>query len=627
DARPTRAVGALRGASRALVAKDLRGNLGSAALAAVASVALAATIFVTFVSREAPSIFDGARLAVRVLAPLVAWFLAERLFVQEHRAKTIDLLVAMPVSLVRVALSKLALSLAAILALTIGLVTAAAVLASFVEHVDVALWAVAVMQSACYAISWWGLTSLAAQLGRYLVSAVTVLLCWVVVAFALDSSTDLQPFAGALGRAFSAAALAPPWAMMITSSITGVIAAVGAVAIFVRDGGIFVRGLFERRAAQANVVTFMLAAGVTAFLPSPTDDLGARAGAATGLVSVGRIVHTAGIGRVRRIAESLEGHLVALETELGLEPFSPVALVPSFAPLRTAAERRWRWEGEIYALDLGRSDEELVAALLTEILSNRDFSDISRRRDWISSGFAEYWLRRRGHVSVARRELLEARAEWAARHLADAGLAFPADWSKVEEAIGAPLARVLAREGLEAFAERCGEERARVIARDRFGRARSASRTVRLFERALRSEPRDTSECGPEAQWLDAAWRGRVEALASRTSARTFTALPSPHTRPERTSRADAFELAVRVEGLPPGAELWWRPVDPLLAPEGRDAPSRDALRVIPLRDERAVARVTLPLDPRQHALATIAFWSEPLAEWVTVPWQDVSAR
>lgn len=614
--------------SRALLAKDLRANAGLAAALVLASVGLAASAFFSSLTADAPSLFDGIRGALRALAPIVAWLAADRLFVLEHRSKTMELLVSLPVPLVRIALSKLALSLAAVLALMLGLVLGAAAVASIAEYVDPHLCAVAAAQVAGYSTLWWGLACIGAQLGRYLASAVTVLLTWWLVGVALDWPSAAQPFSGALGVAFGAANVAPPWLVIAGSIVVGCGAAALAVVMFVRHGGAFVRDLHERRETSVNILAFVLASAVMSFIPSKGATLEDAGASSDGLTAVGRIVRAGGApgARVHTLAKSLDDALSALEAELDLEPFTPMAVLPAFRPMTTPVERLWSFDIEAYGLELARPDDELLSGLLAEILAARTFSEISRARGWVAAGFPEYWLERRGNIRPERAEVLRARAEHAARQLADLSLAFPTDWPELERVVGVPLAAVLAREGLEVLRARCGDEVVRGIAREVFGTARARARWGRAVERMTRSAARDVSECGPEAQWLDAAWRERLADLAS-SSPRVWGTVPLPHVRPVRTARPDAFELAVPSSGLPVGAELWWREVDPLLAPGALEDPRRGELRSIALDRAQSVTRVSLPLDPRRHAMATIAFWSAPLALWLTTPWQDVSVR
>lgn len=604
---------------RAIAAKDLRASAASVAIASLFAVAIAVLILFTSLQSEAPSPIDSVRTSVRFLAPILAWLAARRLFVLEQEEKTLELLRGLPLAPGWIALVKVALGLTATSVACLGILFATAVLVSRVEHLGPELLATASAQLLAYAAFWWGLAALAAQLGRLRPSALVILAVWALAAAEDHVPPELAPFGGVLATSFHGARLSLPWAELGAALGAGLAASACAIALFSWRGGDLARELHARPPASANLIVFLAATALLSYLESGDVSPGRKTAESDGLTPAGRVVLVADRpgGALHRLGVALDEELAALARELGLEDPEALVLVPAIGRTRTRVTSEPGFDLPALRVSLATATEEdVLEQLVASALSLRAFDDADPEHRFFTRGLAAFRLERRRGPSPLRAR----RAAYAALRLMEGDVPPLARFDLLERSAGEELADVLAWQAVEVLAERCGEHAIPELARAHAGVARSRRALGRALERALFSRA-GRSVCVADAAGLQAAWVDRLRAISAEGT-RPVAPWAAQLGLVARTRHRDAFDLQLSEvlwatpADTPP--ELWWRRVDPLLAPAAPAGP----LNTYPLAEGETI--VTLPLDPRERARATVAAWSPELALWIPAPWIEV---
>ena len=572
-----------------------------------------------FANQEAPSLMRTAGSTVKWAAPPLAMLAARRLFVAERNQGTWELLSSLPISPLKLTTAKLGFGLLTVFGASSSVLLITAALVSRRELIALDWLFVMHLQALSYALAWFGIAAAFAHLGKHR------LVGWSALIILLGTLDEVRPliskevfWLGPLWSPFDATRYAPPWREMLIASLWGLSGLATCLALSAYQGGALVQRWYTRMTGRQRATASTLIA--VALLASEL--IGAWVRPPTGL----RLLPKVGDGPVRAAAdpgsplwqhaERLNTELNAVGAHLGIRRWPQIALSAQTGDRRVPVTASGGARALILGIDLEAPPEVILRRGLFEALGARASYLVhwNESSSWVAKGFAEAWLRRRGHKSPG----FELRAAWAAQRGVSAKTL--EIWSGVEMAVGDDVAEAVAWAGLETVAERCGEPCLTALAKEVLSVWRPKRGLSVALQRAQDGPELVERITGMKRSQLTQLWQSRLQAH-QRKQASALAAMPSPAPlsiiRVETASAAVSLSWAQRPRLE--DNELWWTTTSALSAisiPQGR-------LHTESLSN----GQTTLPLaiDPRSRVVATFAQRSPSAGGWLVFGWREVS--
>ncbi len=603
---------------RTLLQKELQQHLKVMLSALLMFAAAQALTLIYMTDQEAPSLMRTAGTTIRWVVPALAMLIARRLFVLERRQGTWELLSALPLSPLRLTGTKLCFGLLTLFIATSGLLLSTSALISRRELIAADWLFVMHLQCLSYAFAWFGITSLLAHLGKHR------LVGWCAMFIFIGMLENLRPefsksvfWFESVSEPLDSVRYAPPWTAMFVSTLWGLFSLALCMLLSAYRGGAIVQGWYTRmtgrqRASAAAFIAFaLLGSELLAKLVTQPSGLHLLPKVGKGPVRAAADPQS----KLWKHAERLDAELLAVGEQLGIQDWPQITLSVQGSDRRIPVRARGDSRALILAVDLDADATTVLRRGLFEALAARTNYLVhwNESSAWIAKGFAEFWLRRRGHQSPG----FALRAAWAAsRGLSPKELGV---WSKVELAVGEDISEAVAWVGLEALAAACDEACVHRTLQEMLSVWRPKRGISVALQRAQDGPAFLERTTGQAWQPLLQRWQ---EALQKHQTeqAEALLALAPPQAPPLK--RAETASAAVslvwpaseRLEEL----ELWWSSTSALAAipiPQGQVR--NETLK--PQQTEKALA-----IDPSKRIVATFAQKSAALGGWMIFGWKEI---
>lgn len=589
-----------------LATKELRHHAAAFCAATALSASVVVMLVQHFISEEASTLLRAATGFTWGAGPMLAAYLARRVFVLEREMGTHALLDSLPAAPATVLAVKTAAVLCGACAVTLGALWITAGLVQRQELAPAAwLWVLSV-QVVAYVFAWSALAILMAHLGRYRFAGwICALLLLIGVDPLFDEPLRHVWWTAPLADPLDAVRYAPPWGGVALAGAWGAGFLAASLGLAMYRGGALTTAWYApmstRRQAQVVagifvlLVALTLAEGVDEPPPVPPDSL----------PRVGRHAIIAGAASLEPVAAELDEAMTELTPVLDVTAWPRISLVPR------RQRRVWSVraeplgdDGVLLRIQPGVDPEAAATNGLRDVLALRGGARLSEvpGAEWIIEGFATWWRNRAGADTTA-----------LARRVAFAGDVDAASWSALKARVGQKTATAVAWAAWRAVEAEAGPGAVRALAKAALGPRESLSPLTLLSARLTDADALIEDATGLSREAFRAAWaaeRARLTAAQAAWLERAPQAADVLRLRPT----AAAWEVVYAHPG--PRLELRWSTVDPL----ARYAFPRAEPQRRPL--DAPAGTVTLPLDPRERLTAALVVHLDEPPRSLTLGWK-----